>query len=106
MLQNLCILYLRILPNSLSIMAAVTDEESTHLHLETGCHCQPRSSYLGYQMPGLPKPHTVVANRAIIDIVMWLNWHAFFLHNSMHGTTSGHQPDTEIEAMAEQQGVL
>lgn len=35
---------------------------------------------------------------------MWLNWHAFFLNYSMHGTTSSHQPETEIEAMAEQIG--
>lgn len=33
---------------------------------------------------------------------MWLNWHAFFLNYPMRGTTSSHQPETEIEAMAEQ----
>ena len=43
------------MPNSVSITAAVTEEERVHLHLETGCPCQPGSSYLQYQMPDLPE---------------------------------------------------
>lgn len=60
-------------------MAAVVEEEQAHLHLETGCPCQPGSSLLRCQMPDLPEPHTAVANRAIKHITMWLNWQAFFL---------------------------
>ncbi len=65
---------------SLSIIAAVTEEERVHLRLETGCPCQPGNSYLRYQMPDLPQPHAAVANRAITHITMCLNWRAFFLY--------------------------
>lgn len=88
----------------ISVMAAVTEEERAHLHLEIGCPCQPGSSCLCYQMPELPEPHTAVANRAIKHVTMWLNWLAFFPDYPIHGTTSSHQPKTEMEAVGEQIG--